>query len=166
LADLASFERKHDRNFGTEMHPILKSTKIGPETRQWWNRVRRYLGRKSSSERRLVEAFCDIDRVCSYMGLPRGVQDDLCYGARKLAGRMRGSSRLRILMLMVYLACERRNAPRDLREIDLAFQELFGEEYSRVRDRNIDRTSNVSGLSKYTQARIPQLVRVLGYGNL
>jgi transcription initiation factor TFIIIB Brf1 subunit/transcription initiation factor TFIIB len=89
---LATLERKHDRNFGTEMHPILKSTKIGPETRQWWNRVRRYLGRKSSSERRLVEAFSDIDRVCSYMGLPRGVQDDLCYGARKLAGRMRGSS--------------------------------------------------------------------------
>lgn len=155
---------RHDRDLGTEIYPLPQTLEVSPRVRRWWGRVRRYLQSRPAGERRLIETLCCIDRICGYMGLPRGVRDSLSRAAKRLAGRMRGSSRLRALVLMTYLACERHGVPRELKDIDRAFQDLFGSEYARVRDRRLDRASGPADLSASTQARIPELERALGFG--
>ncbi|MBC7219294.1 MAG: hypothetical protein H5T49_04090 [Hadesarchaea archaeon] len=161
--DLATSVRRHDRNLGTEIYRLPQSSKISARTKQWWNRARGYLRSKPAGERRLIEFLSDIERVCSYMELPRGVQDDLSYAAHKLVGHMRGSSRLRTLSYLTFLACKRYNADRKLMEIDRVFQELFGDDYLRVRDKRIVNAVTPADLGEHVQAKIDELRGVLGY---
>ncbi|MEM3486575.1 MAG: hypothetical protein QXI12_13265 [Candidatus Methanomethyliaceae archaeon] len=161
--DLATSARRHDRNLGTEIYNLPDGIKISPRTRQWWYRVKKRLEIRSARERRLTEFLCNIEKVCSYMGLPRGVRDDLCYAAQRLVGRSQGSSHLRTLFIMTYLACRRHHADREIGKIDLAFRELFGSDYVKVRDPKLDRARDIGELSDFTQARVQELGRVLGY---
>jgi transcription initiation factor TFIIIB Brf1 subunit/transcription initiation factor TFIIB len=161
--DLATSVRRHDRNLGTEIYRLPQSSKMSPRTKRWWNRARTYLRSKPANERRLIEFLYDIERVCSYMGLTQGIRDDLCYAAQKLVGRMRGSSRLRALVYLTFLACRRYNADRKLAEIDRAFQELFGDDYLRIREKGIEHAATPADLGEHVQAKIDELRGVLGY---
>lgn len=150
--DLAELERRHDRNLGTELYPFKKrSPGVKLDTLQWWNRVRKYNLNASSRERRLREIFCEIDRICGLMRLPRRAQNELCYAFRKLAGHLKGIPYKQVLAILIYRVCRLHQIPRRKREVDRMFQEFYGDSYSKSRGRWI---RDISGL-----------VRQLGYSD-
>lgn len=159
--DLATRREQYGHNLGSEIYPLSGGyANISPRTRAWWNRTRKWLA-PPCDERRLLKVFHEIKGVCSYMNLPRGVQEDLRHTAWKLNGRMKGYSWLRALAVLTYFSCRRR-APKEIGEIDQAFQAMYGKEYLRIRGRWVNLASGVSNLSKGEQPRVREMASLVG----
>lgn len=149
--DLASASYRHDRGLGTELRSIDMKTKISPGVREWWNRMLHNPRGASYRERRLRELFCEVIKVCGYMGLPHAVRVRMCWMLRKLVGKKRGPV-LGLMADLVYIACRSLGYPRTLDEIDQAFRELYGRSYTPLRGKRI--------------GRIHELARKFGYNLL
>jgi len=96
-------------------------------------------------EKKLVELFCEIDKICDYMSLPRTAQRMLCHFSRKLVGNVSGISYTSILADLVFIVCRNMRIPRDIREIDAAFRDLYGKQYRPARR---GRMTKIFGMAK------------------
>jgi len=87
---------------------------LGDDLRKWNNR-----GAQSSSDRNLINAFRDIDRMAEHMSLPPKIANTSkeYYSKVEKHKSLRGRSTEAIVAACVYIGCRMEGVPRTLKEI-------------------------------------------------
>lgn len=84
--------------------------------------LQRRLRTANSTERNLMVAFCNIERICSNMSLPKAVRENsaVTYRRAMLKGIVKGRSVESVAAVSIYVAARKMNIPRTIEEIAAA----------------------------------------------
>jgi len=113
--------RKHDRGLTTEMgRGKGELFKVTPSKRAQYYRLRRWQKRiVKSKARNLSFALSELQRLVSFLGLPRSVHEEVAkkYEQAVDRGLVRGRSMESVIAALLYAICREMKTPRTLEEI-------------------------------------------------
>ena len=155
---------KHDKGLTTE---IGKGTgeifKVVPEKRAQYYRLAKWQKRLvESKDRNLSFAFSELQRLVSFLGLPKGVHEEVArkYEEAVDKGLVRGRSMESVIAALLYAVCRELGTPRALEEIADASgvdKREIGRTY-----RYIARSLNIKILPASPEEYIPRFASLLG----
>lgn len=118
-------ERQHDKGLTTDIGWQNKDrygNKLSGRKRKQMNRLRtqqKYAKTKDAKERNLRQAFTEIERMASALGVPKSVREIACmiYRQAMEADLIRGRSIEGIASSSLYAGCRKASIPRSLSDI-------------------------------------------------
>ncbi len=105
---------RYDRDIrGSHISPKHKAKLY--RMRKWQRRARM----SDSLQRNLSIALPELDRICSYLSIPRNTREECAMWYRKAAakGMVRGRSIEGVVAAVVYLVCKKQQTPKTLEEL-------------------------------------------------
>lgn len=112
---------KHDKGLTTEVGSGRGELfKVTPSKRAQYYRLRKWQKRLVESKaRNLSFAFSELQRLISFLGLPRSVHEEVArkYEQAVDRGLVRGRSMESVIAALLYAICRKMNTPRTLEEI-------------------------------------------------
>ncbi len=158
---------KHDKGLTTEIGKGPGELfKVAPERRAQYYRLTKWQKRLvESKDRNLSFALSELQRIISFLGLPRGVHEQVAkkYEEAVDRGLVRGRSMESVIAALLYAVCRELGTPRTLEEIAEASgvdRREIGRTY-----RYIARELHVRILPADPQHYIPRFASILGLGD-
>lgn len=119
--------RIHDKGLSTQIDPRdrdIYGHRLGPRMQQQVHRLRRWQRRssmQSSEERNLLQAFNELDRISSQLGIPRTARETSAMIYRKTLDKhlSRGRSIDALVAASIYAAARMRGVPLTLEDVSL-----------------------------------------------
>jgi len=155
---------KHDKGLTTEIgRGKGELFKVTPSKRAQYYRLTKWQKRLvASKDRNLSFALSELQRLISFLGLPRPVHEEVAkkYEQAVDRGLVRGRSMESVIAALLYAVCRELNTPRTLEEIAEAIgieRREIGRTY-----RYIARELNVRILPSPPQDYIPRFASMLG----
>lgn len=167
---------KHDKGLTTEVGRRGEIFKVTPEKRAQYYRLMRWQKRLvESKDRNLSFALSELQRLVSFLGLPRSVHEEVARKYEKAVdmGLVRGRSIESVIAALLYAVCRKMKTPRILEEITEASgveKREVGKTYRYVARRlnmrilpplpkdYVPRFASMLGLSDKTQAKAIRLL--------
>ncbi len=168
---------KHDKGLTTELGKTGEIFKVAPEKRAQYQRLAKWQKRLvESKDRNLSFALSELQRLVSYLGLPRQVHEEVARRYEKAVdkGLVRGRSMESVIASLVYAVCREMGSPRTLEEIEKASgvdKREIGRTYRYIArqlgmkilpasaEDYIPRFTSMLGLSDKVQARAIQILK-------
>ena len=156
--------KRHDKGLSTEIGKgATELFKVPAKKRSQFFRIRKWQKRlMSSKDRNLSFALGELERLVSYLGLPKTLHEEVAQLYEKVLdkGLVRGRSIESIIASLVYAMCREYGTPRTLSEIAQATgieKRELGRTY-----RYIARKMNIKILPADAEAYIPRFASMLG----
>jgi transcription initiation factor TFIIB len=112
---------KHDKGLTTEVGSGRGELfKVAPSKRAQYYRLRKWQKRLvESKDRNLSFAFSELQRLVSFLGLPRSVHEEVARKYEKAVdkGLVRGRSMESVIAALLYTICRKMKTPRTLEEL-------------------------------------------------
>ena len=156
--------KRHDKGLSTEIGKgVTELFKVPAKKRSQFFRIRKWQKRlMSSKDRNLSFALGELERLVSYLGLPKTLHEEVAQLYEKVLDRglVRGRSIESIIASLVYAMCREYGTPRTLSEIAQATgieKRELGRTY-----RYISRKMNIKILPARPESYIPRFASMLG----
>ncbi len=156
--------KRHDKGLSTEIGKgVTELFKVPAKKRSQFFRIRKWQKRlMSSKDRNLSFALGELERLVSYLGLPKTLHEEVAQLYEKVLdkGLVRGRSIESIIASLVYAMCREYGTPRTLSEIAQATgieKRELGRTY-----RYIARKMNIKILPADAESYIPRFASMLG----
>jgi transcription initiation factor TFIIB len=155
---------KHDKGLTTQVGRSRGETqKVSPEKREQYGRLQKMQSRiGESKERNLQLALTELQRLVSYLGLPKSIHEQTAvkYEEAVNRGLVRGRSMESVIAALLYAVCREQGSPRTLEEIADA-SSIERREIGRAY-RYVSRALKIRILPASAQDYIPRFASMLG----